>query len=160
VRKITPVTQNLDVFKKNYLVVGLSDEAIKEIADLAEIKTMLPNELLIHQGEKSSDLYVILDGRVKVITSQGDHLADAGPGSVLGEVSLIDDQPRSADAICIGTMRVARVPSKQLRSLMNSKREMGFVVLANLARVLCTRLRTASIRIEHLTSQDTWRGSL
>ena len=154
------MTENLEVFKKNYLVVGLADDAIKEIADLAEIKTLFPNDVLIKQGDKSSDLYVILEGRVKVITSGGDHLADAGPGSVLGEVSLIDDQPRSADAICIGTVKVARIPSKQLRSLMNTKRDMGFIVLANLARVLCTRLRTASIRIEHLVSQDTWRGSL
>jgi len=154
------MAETLDVFKKNYLVVGLSDEAIQEIAALAETKTLYPNEMLIKMNEKSSDLYVILDGRVKVITSTGDYLADVGPGSVLGEVSLIDDQPRSADAICVGTVTVAKIPAKQLRSLMNSKREMGFVVLANLARVLCGRLRTASNRIENLVSQDTWRGSL
>lgn len=150
----------LEVFKKNYLVVGLTDEVIQEIADLAEIKVLSPNELVIRQNEKSSDLFVILEGRVKVITSSGDYLADVGPGSVLGEVSLIDDQPRSADAICVGTVKAARIPAKQLRSLMNTKRDMGFVVLANLARVLCGRLRAASNRIDHLVSQDTWRGSL
>ncbi len=154
------MTETIDVFKKNYLVVGLADDAIQEIAALAEIKTFFGNDLLIKMNDKSSDLFVILDGRVKVITSTGDYLADIGPGSVLGEVSLIDDQPRSADVICVGTVKVAKIPAKQLRTLMNTKREMGFVVLANLARVLCGRLRTASNRIETLVAQDTWRGSL
>lgn len=149
-----------DVFKKNYLVVGLSDSVIKEIADLAELKIFMPNDALIKQGEKSSDLYVILDGNVKVITSSGDYLSDVGPGSVLGEIALIDDQPRSADALCVGTVRAARVPAREFRDLMNRKRDMGFVVLVNLARVLCQRLRGASTRIDHLLSQDQWRGSI
>ncbi len=154
------MSANLEIFKKNYLVVGLKDDAIKEIADLAEVKVYLPNELLIKMGEKSNDLFVILNGRVKVITSTGDSLADVGPGSVLGEVSLLDDQPRSADVICIGTVSVAKIPARELRNLMNDKREMGFVVMVNLGRVLCARLRAASSRIDHLVNQDTWRGSL
>jgi CRP-like cAMP-binding protein len=149
-----------DVFKKNYLVVGLDEPAIKEISELAELKVYMAQELIIKQGEKSSDLFVVLDGRVKVITPSGDYLADVGPGSVLGEVSLIDAQPRSADAICVGTVRAAKIPAKQLRDLMNVKREMGFIVMVNLARVLCNRLRAASSRIDHLVSSDQWRGSV
>lgn len=154
------MAENIDVFKKNYLVIGLSDEAISEIVKLAEIKTYFNNDVLIRKGEKSSDLFVILEGTAKVITGEGDYLDDVGPGAVIGEVALIDDNPRSADVICVGTVKAAHIPAKKFRSLLNENRDTGFVVLANLARVLCLRLRKASIRIEHLVGQDAWRGSL
>lgn len=151
---------DLDTFKKNYLVVGLGDEAVKEIAGLATVETFVAGDDIIRQSEKDRDLFVILAGRVNILTSTGDKLAEIGPGGVLGEIALIDDQPRSANAVCIGQVQAARVPAKEFRALMNKNRDMGFVVLANLARVLCMRLRSASIRLDHLMNQDTWKGSL
>ena len=84
-----------DVFKKNYLVAGLSDEEIDKIAELAEFGCLLADECLIKKGDTSSDLFVILEGVVCVYTDKGDKLGDCGPGSVIGEVALVDAGPRS-----------------------------------------------------------------
>ena len=152
----------MDVFRKNYLVGGLPDEVIEEIAGLAEFGTMLAREELIKKGDKSSDLFVILDGSVQVYTSSGDKLAEAGPGSVLGEVALVDDQPRSAHAVCMGLVKYACLPAGALHKYMSDNRDVGFIMMANLARVLTMRLRKASIVMEDLygKAQDPWKFAL
>jgi len=151
---------DLDAFKKNYLVVGLSDDAVKEISALATVQTFFAGDDVIRQSAKESDLFVILAGRVNVLTAAGEKLAEIGPGGVLGEIALVDDQPRSANAVAIGQVQAAKIPAQALRALMNAKRDMGFVVLANIARVLCQRLRGASIRLDHLMSADGWKNAL
>ncbi len=146
--------------KKTYLCAGLSDEEIKQIAELAEVKIYLAGEMLIRLGEKSSDLFLIMDGYVNVVTQSGEKVAEAKAGSVLGEIALLDDQPRSADAVCAGQSKIARFPAKEFRGLLNKNRSTGFVVLANLGRVMSQRLRASTDRIDHLMGQDVWKGAL
>jgi len=150
-----------EAFKRNYLVCGLPDEAIAEVWAMANQETHLARETLIRINEKSSDLFVILDGQVHVMTADGDVLAEPGPGSCLGEMSLIDDRPRSAEVVCVTLTKVARITAKELRTYMNSNRDVGFVILANLARVLCGRLRIADAKIDTLLdASDPWKHSL
>ena len=128
---------------------------------MAEQETHLARETLIRINEKSGDLFVILDGKVHVMTADGDVLAEPGPGSVLGEMGLIDDRPRSAEVVCLVLTKVARIPAKTLRSYMNTNRDVGFVILANLARVLSGRLRLANEQIDTLLdASDPWKHSL
>src|SRR4026208_560713 len=109
------VAEFIDVFKKNYLVFGLSDEAIQDIANMGEFVVCTARETLIVKGSRNADLFVILDGKVEVYTASGDVLTTVGPGAVLGEVSLVDDQPRSADAVCTAIVKLVRLPAKELR---------------------------------------------
>lgn len=154
--------EHRDVFRKNYLVYGLKDEVIDQIEALATEETFLAQEFLVRYGQKSSDLYVILDGKVLVCTSSGDELAQIGPGSVIGEVSLVDDQPRSADAVCMGRVKAAKLPAKELRGFMARNPEAGFLMLANLSRVLSNRLRKTSAVVEDLAAhpKDPWNHAL
>ena len=150
-----------EAFKRNYLVCGLPEAAIDEVWAIAKQETHLARETLIRINEKSCDLFVILDGQVHVMTADGDLLAEPGPGSVLGEMGLIDDRPRSAEVVCISLTKVARIPANDLRTYMNTKREVGFVILANLARVLSGRLRIADAKIDTLLDAgDPWKNSL
>lgn len=151
-----------DVFKKNYLVAGLDDGVIGEISDLGEVGSKMPGESLIEKGDDSSDLFVILDGVVNVYTKQGDKLGDCGPGSVLGEVALVDAGPRSANAVCVGVVTYSRLPAAELRNYMSANREAGFTMLANLSRVLSMRLRNSATVMEDLRAQtvDPWEKAL
>jgi CRP/FNR family transcriptional regulator, cyclic AMP receptor protein len=101
-----------EAFKTNYLVCGLKEAEICEVWNMASVETLLARETLIRINEKSGDLFVILDGKVQVMTGDGDVLAEPGPGSVLGEMGLIDDRPRSAEVVCLGVTKVARIPAE------------------------------------------------
>jgi CRP-like cAMP-binding protein len=132
-----------EAFSKSYLVYGLPREQITKVADLAAVKRLCAQEILIGKDMPGGELYVILKGRLKVLTSDGDELAEVGPASVLGEIELIDAGPRSANVVCIGMVDVAVIPVPALRSLMKADLPLGFHILSNLARVLCGRLRKA-----------------
>ncbi len=153
--------EHAGVFKKNYLVQGLPDATIEEIAGLAVCDTMRAGESLIEKGEKCGDLYVIIEGSVHVYSDKGDKLAESGPGTVLGEVALVDDGPRSANVVCVGFVRYARLPAAELRSYMARHKETGFVMLANLSRVLSMRLRKTDAVMEDLRAktEDPWKNS-
>src|SRR5690242_12282868 len=124
-------TQRLDVFKNNYLVYGLPQDKIDELAALACFETKLPHEAICVKGSTGCDLFVVLDGRVNITSKNGEKLAEVGPGAVIGEVALVDDQPRSANAVCVTAVHYARLPAKELRGYMVKHKDVGFHMLAN-----------------------------
>lgn len=154
------VAEYMSVFKKNYLVFGLPDKTIEEIAALAEYQAFLAGEKLAKIGEKSSDLYVVLDGHVNIFGKEGDRISTAEPPSILGEIALVDDLERSADAVAAGLVKTAKLPGKQLRKYMWENKDAGFVMLSNLSRVLSMRLRNTNVTLVDLMGkvQDHWRN--
>ena len=152
----------MDVFKTNYLVYGLPDEAIHEIAELAKYRVAVAGEDLVSKGEKTNDLYVILDGQVNIYGAGGDKIATVGPPSILGEIALVDNLERTANAVCVGLVKCAVLPGAELRRYMSSKKEHGFVMLSNLARVLSMRLRNTNVTLLNLMgkTQDMWKHAL
>ncbi len=156
-----PIPHDLEAFRKNYLVVGLTNDQLKDLAGLAELRRFIARDHLITAGQKSADMFIILDGRVNVLMPDGDKLAEIGPGAVLGEVALLDSGPRSANAVCIGSVEVAYFDANALRGYLNTHRDLGFVVLINLARVICGRLRDANSKIDTLMDQtEIWKNAL
>src|SRR5579862_122365 len=140
------IYQNLEseeAFKGSYLVCGLTPEQVGKVASLATPRRLCARETLIDREKHGGELFVILKGRLKVLTDDGDELAEVGPGSVLGEIELIDAGPKSANVVCIGMVDAAVIPVRALRQLMTSDLQLGFLMLSNLARVLCGRLRKA-----------------
>ena len=150
---------DLSVFRRNYLVVGLPDEEIAKVAELAEFRVAYPDQTLIEKGTANADLFIILDGKVEVFSSTGTVLAERGPCSVIGEISLVDNQPRSAHVVAKGTVSYARIKGQSLRQFMGQNPQVGLLMLSNLARVLAMRLREASAAIDDLNGKtnDPWR---
>lgn len=149
---------NLEVFKKNYLVCGLSDDDIRTVAELSEFRVLPGGAEVVRLGDKNPDLFVIIDGIAMVYAKGGVVLGERGPGSVIGEASLVDNQPRSAYVMAKGTLTVAHFDGVKLRKFMFQHKDIGFIMLSNLARVLSMRLREASATVEDLRGQlkDPW----
>lgn len=154
----------LDVFKQSYLVIGLSDDAIREIYELGEYRVHVPQADLIKAGDPPNEVIAILDGRVNVLTPTGEKITELGAGHVLGEIGLIDNQPRSAHAVCTGRVQACHIPAADLRKLMGAKRDIGFVVLTNLARMMAMRLRNTGLRLDNLSDQlakqNPWKNAI
>ena len=59
---------------------------------------LAPGDFLFREGEKGEKMYVLLEGEVDIFL--GDFVLEtAGPGALLGEMALIDDSPRTANAV-------------------------------------------------------------
>jgi hypothetical protein len=74
--------------------------------------TLKAGDTLVQQGEMGSDLYLVLDGVIRV-DRDGAELAEYGPGAILGERALLEAGARTATLVAVTPCRVAAVPAGQ-----------------------------------------------
>ena len=141
--------------RDNYLFRGLSDPHIDEILAMTSVKSFMGGDTLVRQFGKDSDLLIVLRGTAQIKTFSGDTIAEVGAGSVLGEVSLIDDESRSATVTSKGDTEVAVIPSEKLKEMMKHDLGMRCVMMENLAKLICQRLRTANIQLDGMMAGAT-----
>ena len=137
-----------EALKRTYLMSGLNDEQVKQIEVIANMQNFEGGDTIIRQFSKDSDLVIVIDGQVRINTFSGEKIAEAGPGSVIGEMSLVDDKPRSATVVSMGRSRVAVIPAHKLWELMREDAHLARLILLNIARILSTRLRAANIQLD------------
>jgi diguanylate cyclase (GGDEF)-like protein len=102
-------------------------------------RTLQPSEVLISPGSTEPVTYLILDGTLDVLLEVSDSLAVATlrAGDSVGEISLIDGQPRSAAVVAKERSRVLEVPAETFWALMRTSHQ----ATLNLLGVLAERLR-------------------
>ena len=105
---------------RNPLFNGLEDFYLKDIIARAEVRTWPDRIQIITEGEAGDAVYFILSGRVKV-TLYGEEgreivLAVLKEGDMFGELSIIDDKPRSANVEAIS--RIPLPPSQGLHEVL------------------------------------------
>ena len=90
----------IEYLRKVPLFAGLDVAELTPIASLAQRRTFEAREIIVQQADPGGELFVIVEGHVKVISAGVDGRDSAlnimGPGDVFGEVSLLDGGPRSA----------------------------------------------------------------
>lgn len=137
----------------NYLMQGLSERQITDIAALGSISNFNGGDTVVRQFARDNDLLIVLTGKARINSFNGDLIAEAGPGSVIGEMSLIDDKPRSATVISIGETRMVSIPNGELWNLMNAEPEIAKVVLLNIAKILTARLRATNVALDSVVER-------
>src|SRR5436190_2020244 len=90
-----------DLIAKIDFFSGLDDKILRKISEACIVRQFTRNETIVRQGEMGLGLYVIAKGRVRVDREQGGvrtQMAELGPEQFFGEMSLLDNKPRSATA--------------------------------------------------------------
>jgi CRP/FNR family transcriptional regulator, cyclic AMP receptor protein len=95
-----------------------------------------PGDFLFREGEKGDKMYVLLQGEVDVFL--GEFVFEtAGPGSLLGEMALIDDSPRTANAVAKSPSRLAQIDRRRFHFLVQQTPHFATHVM----KILANRLR-------------------
>src|SRR5579871_3093613 len=129
---------------------GLSTFQVQAIARLAENRRYSGGDTIVRQFDKNSDLIIILDGTAHILSFKDELLSEMGPGSIIGEISLVDEQPRSATVRSDTFTVVAVIPAAKLKQLMIEDSDLAAVVYKNIAQTLCVRLRHATVHLDGL----------
>lgn len=111
---------------------------------------------IVAEGEPSQSLYILLSGRAKVQRSDSEGkeviLAVIGPGEFFGEMSLIDDAPRSASVITLESSDFMAINKDGFKAMLLQNTDIGMQVMRGLVR----RLREADKKIETLALLDVY----
>jgi CRP/FNR family transcriptional regulator, cyclic AMP receptor protein len=89
-------------------------------------------EKIFLQDDAGGRMYLVRSGRVQILTS-GTVLENVGPGGLFGEMSLVDDAPRSAAAIALEPTEVAIIDRPMFLALIQQQPECALQVMALLA---------------------------
>src|SRR5205085_11585996 len=146
----TPVQTHL--FRKYALFAELDDRELAAIAAVAKTRRYAKDDVVFHADESGDVFCLIKEGRVKVtmISPEGKEiiLSMIGPGEFFGEMSLIDNEPRSATVIAMEPLALVTIWRSDFLQILAENFSITRKILAQHSR----RLRSASNRIESLAT--------
>jgi CRP/FNR family cyclic AMP-dependent transcriptional regulator len=105
---------------------------------------LAPGDFLFREGDKRDKMYVLLDGEMDV--RLGDYVVEtAKEGSLIGEMALIDNSPRAANAVAKSACRLAAIDQRRFHFLIQQHPHFATHVMKELANRL-RRMNAAALR--------------
>ena len=149
------MVDRIEQLKRIDLFAGLKPEALALIASVATEETHALGTKIFQHGDAGDKLYLILDGRVRIsreVPGMGEEaLAVLGPGQVFGEMALLDESPRSADARVHERCRLLAIPKDGFDDLLFMHKDLAYEVLWSMVRMLVVRLRDTTDKLTFLS---------
>jgi len=126
------------------LFSSLTARELKTVHGLVHERRYLADEIIFDEGEEGQALYLILSGRVrinKIRDGVNEKVAELEPGAFFGDMALLDNSPRSAQARAIEECELAVFFRADFVALMETEAVVGYKIALALARHLGRRLR-------------------
>ncbi|MBL7076770.1 MAG: GNAT family N-acetyltransferase [Kiritimatiellae bacterium] len=121
---------------------GIDEGDTYHLARIGRMRDIADGERLIQKGEAGDRVFVLVSGELRV--SVGDReVGRIAAGETVGEMSLLDENPRSANVIAAGDCRVLEILGTDLQELMARRPRLGMALMRNLAVNLSAKLRGA-----------------
>jgi CRP/FNR family transcriptional regulator, cyclic AMP receptor protein len=123
--------------RRTELFAGADPARLAPLASAAFLRRFAAGQVLFTEGEPSEHLYVVRSGRVRVFVQSvhGEEmtLSVLGPGDTLGELSMIDGEPRSASAQAISGAELLTLPAAAVRAVLRADPVLLLATAATLA---------------------------
>jgi len=138
----------LDILREQ----GLSAQELRLLAKYSREESYSANSLIVAEGEEGDCLFIVIDGAVRIsrmVPGAGEEcLTILTRGEVFGEMALIDEQPRSADARAhTGGCTIFSISRSLLEEVLSMDPDASIQFLSLLCRLLCRRLRAMNDRL-------------
>lgn len=138
----------------------LSDDALQAVAVEGTVRRYAEGESIMRKGDAADSFFVILDGNLKIVTqdAKGDEIIinKVQPGETVGEMSLIDQRPRSAGAVALEEVEALELSKDVFLELLTERTDVTLGILKGYSN----RLRFSTTYIEKVIdwSQKTAEG--
>ncbi|HOE16697.1 MAG TPA: Crp/Fnr family transcriptional regulator [Syntrophorhabdaceae bacterium] len=140
----------MDNLRNVSLFATLNEKDMEVVSKIIFVNTYSKGEVVFQEGEKGDSLYIILKGQVKVCLYDEDGreyiLAAIGKDGFFGELALIDELPRSANAITLENSELLIIRRHDFTRLLMENPTITIAIL----KVLSRRLRETDERIRWL----------
>ena len=149
-----PVEQAVELLSKVNIFSGLQPNYLRRIAALGLEEIHPANAMVFTEGTQGDKVYLILSGSIRIsrsVPGMGEEaLAVLRAGTYFGEMALIDDFPRSADARAHEDCRLFVIRKEDLADLLFVDRDLAYDLLWSFVRTLAGRLRETNDKMTFL----------
>ncbi len=140
---------NEDTLAHVELFSSLDKKELQTLAKSSQERTYSAGTKLFSQGDSGAGLYILKSGKVSITQKSGAQGAEkeintVGAGETLGEMALLDDQPRSATVTAVEDVTALLLPVWEFRGAIKSHPDIALKLLAVLSR----RLRKVQGHVE------------
>ena len=140
-------TPRLERLRSLFLFADLTGSELSLVDGLLHERDYLAGEVIFDEGEEGQGMFIIVDGDV-IICRQGEpetgFVARLGPGDFFGDLALLDDQPRMAQARAATPCRLVVFFREDFFGFMEIHSRIASKILSQLARHIGRRLRDAA----------------
>jgi CRP/FNR family transcriptional regulator, cyclic AMP receptor protein len=149
-----PGNNKLSVLRQHPIFRDLGNEALDQLCRYAKHITLKRGANIFSKGDPGNSLFAVISGTVKISISSPDgrnailNLINAG--ETFGEMSVLDGQPRSTDAIANTNCELYVIDRREFLPFVRSQPELAMKFI----ELLCTRLRWTSDQVEQVILQD------
>ncbi len=137
-----------DVLAATPIFAPLGRDELESLADLASERRVLKDEAVVRRGDTDASLLVLVHGRLRAgaVSAEGREvtLGLIEPGAVLGEIALLDGQPRSLDVTAMTDSLLLVVERRGFLPFLRARPDL----MLRLMTLLCDRLRRSSSAFE------------
>ncbi|MCI0571786.1 MAG: cyclic nucleotide-binding domain-containing protein [Myxococcaceae bacterium] len=143
---------------------GLTELEAAVLFGIADQHPARQGTTLFAEGDAGDALFVVLEGTVEVLKRDSaglnQALARLGRGSVIGEMSLINQAPRSSSVLAVSDVRLLRIPADRFMRLLGEDNVSALKVVHNLAQTLGRRLASMNDRLVDVLDRGKRREEL
>ena len=132
----TIILKSVDLFK------SIPAENLSRVAQITEEVTYDANSPIFAEGDYGDSLFIVVDGNVRIHKGEQE-LAMLGKGTCLGEMALLDDEPRSADATVTEDSTLFKIEQEGFYEVMGSQND----IMEGIIKLLTGRLRVANEKL-------------
>jgi SulP family sulfate permease len=129
-------------------------ETIAALEASTVIRNYKADETIFASGEPGDELFFIRRGSVRILMplaeNSAHHLSTFGRGDVFGEISFVDREPRSADAVADTDTEVYVLTRERFDTLLHEHEKLGLNLLNWIATVMALRLRRTNTELRYL----------
>lgn len=140
--------QTIELLRSSHALFGLSADEARCVVAQMQLVSHPKGATLLREGDgrDTSEMLLLLDGEVSVDAGVAAHaggvaIASLGPGSLLGEVALLDGRPRSAQCTALSPVRAAVLSRHALQTLLDTQPRVAAKLMIALSQRITERLR-------------------
>jgi CRP-like cAMP-binding protein len=138
----------LEILSQSAAFQHVAPERLREIAALGKRRLFLAGTAVMHQGGESDSLHIVVKGEVSIerllASGKTTLLAELHPGDIVGEMGVLNGDPRTATVTATQDLETLEVSASQLKGLFQEDPD----VLLAIMKVINERLKTTEELVE------------
>jgi CRP/FNR family transcriptional regulator, cyclic AMP receptor protein len=140
---VLSIDEQLETLKHVTIFSGFTNEDLRYLCKNCTLVEAPKGECIIDEGSEASEILIILSGHVTIVLNLADdpiEIMEFGPGSCIGETSVIGIQTHSASAVVTENAILLVLLRQVLMQLFDNNKSLFSLLILNMARELARRL--------------------